>query len=37
MEYKHTVDTVVDYMPTDEMPIDIWLISIVFVIVEAPR
>ena len=29
MKYEHTVDTVAVCMPIDEMPIDIWFISIV--------
>ena len=29
MKYKHTVDTTVNPMRIDEMPIDIWFISIV--------
>ena len=29
MKYEHTVDTVAVCMPIDEMPINIWFISIV--------
>jgi hypothetical protein len=29
IKYKHTVDTTVDPMPIDEMPINKWFISIV--------
>ena len=36
MIYKHTVDTAVDSMPIDEMPIDIWFMGTVQVAQSVP-